>query len=104
MNEVQNPIDVGHLFGDETTIQVTKALKGMFLKLLVILTTKSMREEIAKSITFPGWGKLQKGITTKEYRHFGWSNIRPSCTDFLKGKNSECEVILSNLASLPCQC
>jgi hypothetical protein len=63
VNEVQNPIDVGHLFGDETTTQITKALKGMYLELFVILNTKPMREEIAKSISFSGWGKLQKGIT-----------------------------------------
>lgn len=52
----------------------------------VILRNKHVRGGSAKSESFLKWGKLWKGISSKEYRHQGWSKIRLWKNGFFKRK------------------
>lgn len=85
-DEVKNPKRGGHLHGDETITLVIKTLWCGFLKLLrQALKGKHVRGGPAKSGSFLKWGKLWKGISSKEYRLQGWSNIRFSKYGFFEG-------------------
>jgi hypothetical protein len=65
---------------------VNKTLWCRFLKLLrQSLKSKHVRGGPAKSGSFLKWGKLWKGISSKEYRLQGWSKIRSSEYGFFEG-------------------